>query len=308
VSVIAEVERQLSLARCRHLDDATPELRASTMTHVVWAPPQWLSRVHKVLAGLQERHPARTILLVPQPRGATRVKTKVDVRDFELSEGHEVLSEVIELRLHGAASRHPASLVLPLLISDLPAFCRWRGEPPWGSAALAELVAACDRLVVDSSEWPAPARRYERLAGLFEEIGVTDLAWRRGLPWRAALAGLWPGVRRAEHLVVEGPEADAELLVGWLRSRLRRQIRLTRHRAASVVAVSVDGEPVRRPVGPRASASELLSAELDTLVRDPIYEAAVRAVSGPRRATTRGDGRSTRSRSPRRSGRGRRSP
>jgi glucose-6-phosphate dehydrogenase assembly protein OpcA len=308
MSVVAEVERQLALARCRQLEDATPELRASTMTHIVWAPPEWLSRVHKVLAGLEERHPARTILLVPRPRGAAKVTAKVDVRDFDVSDGHEVLSEVIELRLHGASARHPGSLVQPLLISDLPAFCRWRGEPPWGSVALAELVSACDRLVVDSSEWPAPTRRYGRLAGLFDEIAISDLAWRRGLPWRAALASLWPGIRRAEHLLVEGPQADAELLAGWLQSRLRRPIRLTRRRADTIAAVSVDGEPVKRPPGPRPTGSELLSAELDTVSRDAVYEAAVLAVSAQRRATRGGGGRSTRSRSPRRSAPRRRSP
>ena len=287
MSVIAEVERQLARARTREQADAVPELRASTMTHVVWAPPEWLARAHKVLAGLEERHPARTILLVPKPTGAAKVTAKVVVRDFGVSDGHEVLPEVVEFRLHGASARHPASLVLPLLISDLPAFCRWRGEPPWEGEALTELVAACDRLVVDSSEWPAPARRYERLAGLFERIAVSDLAWRRGLPWRVAIAELWPGIRRAGHLVVEGPAADAELLAGWLRSRLRRPIQLTRRKAENLRSVTLDGEVVRPTPGPRPSPSELLSAELDTVARDPLYEAAVRAVRGGSSARAR---------------------
>ena len=301
VSVIAEVERQLSAARRREQEDAVPELRASTMTHVVWAPPEWLARAHKVLAGLEGRHPARTILLVPEPTGAAKVAAKVVVRDFDIAGGHEVLSEVVEFRLHGASARHPGSLVLPLLISDLPAFCRWRGEPPWDGEALAELVAACDRLVVDSSEWPAPGRRYGRIAELFDRIAVSDLAWRRGLPWRVALARRWPEIRRVEHLVVEGPEADAELLAGWLRSRLRRPVRLTRHKAVRLRSVMVDGEPVVSAEGPRPTPSELLSAELDTVVRDPVYEAAVLAVSRAGRGAPRAGARSTTARSPRRS-------
>ena len=48
-----------------------PELRTSTMTHVVWAPPGWVPRRASALAGLAERHPSRTILLVPSP-GAER--------------------------------------------------------------------------------------------------------------------------------------------------------------------------------------------------------------------------------------------
>ena len=54
---------------------------------------------------------------------------------------------------------------------------------------------------------------------------------------------------------------------------------LTRRNAATVTAIWVDGEPVESP-GEPLSASELLSAELDQFGRDPVYEAAVRAVSG----------------------------
>ena len=47
-------------------------LRTSTMTHLVWAPPAWLPQARATLAGLRDRHPARTILLVPEPRRASR--------------------------------------------------------------------------------------------------------------------------------------------------------------------------------------------------------------------------------------------
>jgi glucose-6-phosphate dehydrogenase assembly protein OpcA len=280
VGVVAEIERKLARQRCRKEDDGEPELRTSTMTHVVWAPPRWLPRAKRVLAGLAERHPARTIFLVPVPGRAARVEADVVVKDFAIGDGREVLSEVIELRLGGEAAHHPASIVLPLLISDLPAFCRWRGRPDWDGPALAEIVDVCDRLVVDSSEWQGLPGAYDRLATLFDRIAVTDLAWRRGLPWRAALADRWPGIRRVERLSVEGPRADALLLAGWLRSRLRREVRLTRRNAPSLSALRVDGEAVARPTAPELTGSDLLSAELDTLARDPVYEAAARAVTG----------------------------
>ena len=65
MGVVAEVERKLAQARCRQEADGEPSLRTSTMTHVVWAPERWLPTARRVLAGLAERHPARTILLVP---------------------------------------------------------------------------------------------------------------------------------------------------------------------------------------------------------------------------------------------------
>jgi glucose-6-phosphate dehydrogenase assembly protein OpcA len=279
MGVVADVERKLARQRCRQEADDEPELRTSTMTHVVWAPPKWLPRAKRVLAGLAERHPAPTIFLVPVPGRRSGVEADAVVQDFAIGDGREVLSEVIELRLSGEAARHPGSVVLPLLIADLPAYCRWRGRPDWGGQALDEIVDVCDRFVVDSSEWRGLPGAYDPLAGLFDRITVSDLAWRRGLPWRSALAERWPGIRRIQRVSVDGPRADALLLAGWLRSRLRKQVVLTRRDAPALAGIEVDGDPVRPPAHPALTGSDLLSAELDTLARDRVYEASVRATA-----------------------------
>src|SRR5262245_37434564 len=193
MGVVTELERTLADLRAREQEDGQPDLRTSTMTHVVWAPPRWLPKARAVFAGLDERHPARTIFLVPEGGRRTHVRGSASLKQTPvIGLSREVFAEVIELRLAGDALRHPASLVLPLLISDLPAFCRWRGEPPWASSQLAEIVDVCDRLVVDSSEWPGLPARYRKLGGLFDSIAVSDLAFARSLPWRVRLAELWP--------------------------------------------------------------------------------------------------------------------
>jgi glucose-6-phosphate dehydrogenase assembly protein OpcA len=283
VSVVADIERQLGRLRALEAADGMPELRTSTMTHIVWCPPEWRSKARATLAGLLERHPARTIFLIPEPGDEAAIEARVELKDFQLQGmSREVLSEVIELRLRGSAARHPGSVVLPLLVSDLPVFCRWRGEPAWGSGELTEVVGITDRLVVDSSEWAGAPAAYEQLAALFGHVAVSDIAFSRTLPWRRRLAELWPGIGTIERLRVEGPRADAELVAGWLRARLRRDVSLTRRDAATVTAMWVDGEPVASP-GEPLGPSELLSAELDQFGRDRVYEAAVRAV-GPRSA------------------------
>ena len=151
--------------------------------------------------------------------------------------------------------------------------------PDWDGQALHEIVDVCDRLVVDSNEWQRLPGAYPELARLFDRIAVSDLAWRRGLGWRVALAEQWPGIRRVERMSVEGPRADALLLAGWLRSRLRRDVTLSRRTASAIGAVRLDGDPVSPPTQPALSGSDLLSAELDTLTRDAVYEAAVRAAA-----------------------------
>ena len=74
-----------------------------------------------------------------------------------------------------------------------------------GRNSFTEIVAVVDRLVVDSAEWRSPRRGYDRLGELFERVAVSDLAYRRTLPWRERLAGRWPGIGRVKRLDVTGP-------------------------------------------------------------------------------------------------------
>jgi glucose-6-phosphate dehydrogenase assembly protein OpcA len=108
---------------------------------------------------------------------------------------------------------------------------------------------------------------------------VSDIAWRRTWPWRRALAGLWPEISGAGQLRVTGPVAEALLLVGWLRSRLGRPFELVHEASQRIESVAVDGTVVPLPSDEKASSSDLLSAELDELSRDEIFEEAVRAAS-----------------------------
>ena len=276
MSIAGQVERQLAELRVAETDGA--ELRTSVMTHVAWAPPKWAGAARRTLAGLDELHPSRTILLFPEPKRAEGIDVTVSLRCFALhGASRDVCSEVIELRLGGKRARAPGSIVQPLLISDLPTFCRWRGLPPWGRPELEQLVDVCDRLVVDSSEWRGLPGAYAELEALFDRIAVSDIAWGRGLGWRGRLAALWPGIASIRRLSVTGPKADALLLAGWLRSRLGTELELTHRAAESIERVAVDGEAVTPPLGGTPDASDLLSAELDVFGRDPVYEAAVRA-------------------------------
>jgi glucose-6-phosphate dehydrogenase assembly protein OpcA len=279
LSIVAQVERQLAELRVKHGEGT----RTSVMTHVAWAPPQWEAAARRTLAGLEELHPSRTILLFPDPKRADGVEIHVDLKCFTVDGSSlEVCSDVIELRLGGERTRVPGSIVEPLLVTDLPTFCRWRGLPPWGAPELEQLVDVCDRLVVDSSEWRSLPSAYRKLEQLYDRIAVSDIAWGRGLGWRARLAALWPDIKTAKTLSVTGPKADALLLAGWLRSRLKKQVKLTHRSAAEIERVAVDGEPVPEPRGWPPNPSDLLSAELDVFGRDPIYEAAVRASSAAR--------------------------
>ena len=274
-ATIAEIERELARLRYESsADSPQPNLRTSVMTHIAWVPPRWKGQAEETLAGMAERHPSRTLLLFPAPDEDDGLDARLSIRCFPVSD-RAVCGEVIELTLRGERAEAPASIVLPLLISDLPVFCRWRGEPPFGAGPFEQLVEIVDRLIVDSSEWDE--LRYDELGALFGRTAVSDIAWARTDDWRRELSGYWPGIREQE-IRIRGPRAEAELVRGWLNARLDRAVRPTE--PASALAVRLGGEDVPPPGEEPATPSDLLSAELDNFSRNPIYEEAVLAAAG----------------------------
>ena len=249
-----------------------PDMRTSVMTHLAWVPPEWEEAALQTLAGLEERHPSRGILLFPEPDAKDGIHAKVTVLAFPLREQRRhIAAEVIELRLCGRACEAPATIVNPLLVPALPVFLRWRGRPHFGRQNVEQLVDLCDRLIVDSREWPEVPKAYAALP--FDLTACSDIAWRRTEPWRRCLAQLWPGIAELRTHRVQGPIAEASLLAGWLRSRLERDVELEHEAAEELSVVGVDGDacPVPRE---QPSSSDLLSAELDEFSRDRVYEAA----------------------------------
>jgi Glucose-6-phosphate dehydrogenase subunit len=278
---LADVDTALARLRAQAAAEA-PSMRTSVMTHLAWVPAAWLEPARAALEGMAELHPSRTILLLPEPHADdNRIDAHAEVQRWEVPDTDRgLVTEVVELTLHGARATAPASIVEPLLISDLPVFLRWRGEPPWGLPALDQLVGVTDRLIVDSTEWDHVPDSYPRLAELFSRCAASDIAWARTSRWREHLATLWPAIAEVRTVRVRGTAAQAWLLCGWLRSRLgREEIALEHDPADRLEAVALDGEPVPLPPGDPPAPSEVLSDELERFTPDPVYEAAVLAAS-----------------------------
>jgi Glucose-6-phosphate dehydrogenase subunit len=255
---IAEIENALVELRFRHSHGGEPDLRTSVLTHMAWVPGEWQHAATATLAGMAERHPSRTLLFFPQPDAGEGLAARVSLECYELAGlDRHLCNEVVELHLRGAPSRAPASIATPLLLPDLPVFLRWRGRPPFATEQFRQLVELTDRLIVDSAEWPDVPGAYEELDDVFEAAATSDIAWRRTLPWRRALADRWPDLPDR----LAGPPAETALVGGWLRSRAGVEVRVEQ------------GDDL--PYAENVDASDLLSEELDAFGRDPVYEAAV---------------------------------
>jgi glucose-6-phosphate dehydrogenase assembly protein OpcA len=275
---IVEIDRELAASRFDP-ESGEPYQRTSVMTHTAWVPPEWVEAAEDVLTGLAERHPSRTIVLVPEPEQEDGLEADVEVDVFPSGEGRQIWAETIRIRLKGVRAAAPASVVLPLFLPDLPVFLRWRGVPSFGSDSFESLVGVVDRLIVDSTEWDDLPGSYAQLSGVFERVVVSDIAWARTSRWRRQLASLWPEIGNVERIRVTGTAAQAALLAGWLRSRLARSVKLEHEPADHLEAVEIDGEPAPFPPGDPPPPSDLLSDQLDRFERDPVYEEAVRSAS-----------------------------
>jgi glucose-6-phosphate dehydrogenase assembly protein OpcA len=275
---VREIEREVAAQRMAPGSDI-PYQRTSVMTHTAWVPPEWVEAADDVLEGLAERHPSRTIVLVPEPDEANGLEANVSVEAFPSGEGRQICAETIRIQLKGNRASAPASVVQPLFLPDLPVFLRWRGVPSFDSVPFESLIDVVDRLIVDSTEWPDLPAPYAGLASVFDRVVVSDIAWARTSRWRRQLASLWPGIAEVKQIRVTGTAAQAQLLGGWLRSRLDRPVDVEHEPADHLEGVEIDGKAAPFPPGDAPPPSDLLSEELDKFERDRIYEEAVRSAT-----------------------------
>lgn len=153
--------------------------------------------------------------------------------------------EDIVLMAHGEAAHHLPGVILPLIVTGLPAVLWWIGEPPWGSEMLEALVDGSDRFIVDSAAMVQPERGLRALEDLIRRKGartaVGDMSWTVQAPWRDIVAQFFdpPDVRvylddvtRVTLEYAAGDEgtpansSQAYLFGGWLASRLGWRINL----------------------------------------------------------------------------------
>lgn len=219
---VSDLERvEPALAELRG-GDHRGSVRATTLNLVAYCESDaHVERAQDAISRIGGSRPLRAIVLLP---GEGHPKVAVSSSCWAAADG-EVCSEQV---LISAARDALPSAVVPLLLSDLPAFVWWQGAIAMDDEVLVELVDLCDRLILDSDE--AGIEAVEKITLL--PRALSDLAWGRTAPWREAVAGMFDTagpLECLEHLVgveVAGPQAQAGLIAGWLRSRLHRQVGL----------------------------------------------------------------------------------
>ena len=199
--------------------------------------------VAKVVKGVSAGHPLRAIVLYRlEDAQGDGLDAEITTEAHELVRGASVQREQVTLRVRGSTGTHVASLVEPLLVSDVPTYLWWTGTPPLAERGLRDTLTVADVLIVDSAHFDTPVASFMDLAALADRLGdrisFVDLQWARQRAWREILAQFFSPEERREFLVgmrrltVEGvgsgqrSRIGAALLVGWLAGALGLRFRV----------------------------------------------------------------------------------
>ncbi len=202
---------------------------------------EMLAEVTETIAQITWSYPCRAIVLV---RDTDAVGSEVNAYisahcQLPTGAGKKVCCEQITVVGGDAAADSMWSVVLPLLVSDLPVILWWPGDPMLHGNLFERLLDTADRLVVDSRSFANPTTTFARMAELAQQDSTTltlrDLCWARITPWRNLMAQFFdlpqylPYLRQVEQLEIhyEAPAdnthpnfSEALLLVGWLANQL----------------------------------------------------------------------------------------
>lgn len=201
-----------------------------------------LARATTALDTLEIHHPSRTILLLAEPAGAeAKLEAWIKAHVQLLSE-RRLLFEQVTIAARGEAARHLPGVVDPLLISELPDFLWWIGEPNFSDSGFTRMVDIADRLIVDTATFTDIAIGLRELAEMTiipYGAAISDFAWSRLRPWRELVAQFFDPPEYVSSLetvaaieVSYEPEgghrssgfSEGVLALGWACSRLDWQI------------------------------------------------------------------------------------
>ncbi len=206
-------------------------VRACSLTLVVLADAEEnAADVSEALAELMQTHPSRTIVVRVSAGDSDRFEADVRAHCWMPTEHRQqVCSEQIEVEASEASLTELPSVLLPLIVPDLPAILWCRSERAASSPIFRELMDLAPRVIMDIEKFRRPDQALSHLAEHVSEHVTTDLSWTRLTRWREMVAQAFENpacrcrVAEFRDIVVcyranaeEGIPASVFLMAGWL--------------------------------------------------------------------------------------------
>jgi len=263
----------------------TGVLRACAMTLIVIASerddPQQLGAT---LAGLMHEHPSRFILLHVSQSEERKLEGRVLVQCWmPFGRRQQICCEQIEVEASRGALGDSASLLLGLLVPDLPVALWCRVPELLPEAALKPVLSLAGRIIIDGARMSSPRQLLTHIVALRKGGAiVADLAWTRITRWREVLyrafldGGCAANPSRLESITVEyageTPSITVCWLVAWLISNCgwkREGAGWTAAGNARHLSLVSTGEPVTPTTVGRIRRVRLTGPELDVRIERP---------------------------------------
>ena len=228
--------------------------RTSVLNLVVLAGDEVTAeRCAAIIASAASRHASRSLILsAADPDGEPGLEASVEALSLTTAAGRtETGAETIYIRACGETGRHLASIIVPLLVHDLPVALWWPNDPPFDSHRAGRLLPLADRLIVDGSAWSGNGLDLlAQLAHAAESRRIIAVDWAllRQSRWREAVASVYdlpdlrPHLGAVRRIDVEyatdipgDPAGDTNVVrplyhVAWLASRLGMTVHETLRR------------------------------------------------------------------------------
>ena len=235
---------------------AAGALRACTMTLVVVSPEDddW-SALGETIAALMPEHPSRSILVKLRDGAQRELSERVYQQCWmPFGQRRQICCEQIELTASRAALGDLPSVLLPLIVADLPVILWCRNPRLLEIAEFGETARLATKVVLDSFAYPGAAEAFAAIGRARRGgLEVADLAWTRLTRWRETLAQVFENrarLARLEEIAAvkvtwnEGHETAAWYLAAWIADSLARagvEVRLEVAPGAESLRIELSG-------------------------------------------------------------------
>jgi glucose-6-phosphate dehydrogenase assembly protein OpcA len=290
-------------------------LRACSMTLLVLAEANEDTQdLGETLAALMPEHPARAIVVRLSGAGDRSLTERVYSQCWmPFGQRRQICCEQVEITVSDAAMEDLRSVVLPLMVADLPLIVWCRSTRLLAMPEFREIAYMAQKVIFNSGDVPEPAGFLQRAeAAIGRGIVLADLSWTMLTRWREMLSQVFENqenaaqVAKLTNIDVEwgGMRYITALYLGaWIRDSLslagvKTQLQVQRNGSDDHLRVRLSGEGVAveltreddRMVVKRNGTSQctnlpqptdylLMREELGIVRRDPVFEKSLKSAA-----------------------------
>lgn len=218
-------------------ESSSPTVRACALNlMVVTQSGARLGAVSDVIGEVSLVHPARMFVVVVED-GSPALDAWISARCSIPRPGErQVCCEEVTISAAGESIDRVPSIVVSLLVPDVPTVLLWQGSIERNTGLLNALRDVSDKVVVDSRSGDTARFLHEwhtMVAASGGTIAYSDIAWTLSAQWRSVVANAFQSSETRKYLSMidrvylvfnatagQSGLSQALLLVGWLAARL----------------------------------------------------------------------------------------